>query len=128
MNWRAFAFGLREYEAALRWSRKYRVRTLPGGERQMTIYVLDSAPGDTIEEKIYGTISDGFEESGHDPVDPEGGSASFGFGTFVREAYRIVAVREHHYGVNGCILEYEVTIQGEKDDINEYEEALKELE
>lgn len=94
--------------------------------KQITIYLLDSTEGDTVEEKAYNVMAEGFDEVGYDSTD---------FGSnldMVETLYRVASARqitqEQGMVLTGLPVEWEVTIEGEDDDIDEYEDVLEELE
>lgn len=130
LSWPEYGVELAEYNANLRWTRKYRIRDMPDGNRRMVIYVLESSPGDTFEDKAYGIIAAGFDDSGYEPpgLNMDDELTDEHLDKLVRACYRIVAVREHRYAAAGGVIEYEIVIEGNADDIDEYLEALKELE
>lgn len=92
--------------------------------KQLTMYVLDDAPGSTVEEKAYGVITEGFREVGwHEKAsDPDDELVE----NMVRRRYRILGAVQTSIGAQS--LEWAVTIEGDDDDIDEYQEVLTELE
>lgn len=96
--------------------------------KQTTIYVLDLVPGATVEEKAYQVIADGYEEYGYEDVDHNYPSLL----TMVKDLFRITAATsippEQGTALTGAPAEWEVVVEGEDHNIEEYETILREME
>lgn len=89
--------------------------------KQLTIYVLNDYEGNTIEEKAYQCIADGYDEAGMDPMRfPDNLSMA-------KATFRIPAVTLHA-GKPEQPEEWEVIVEGDDDDIEIYEQVLGAVE
>lgn len=92
--------------------------------KQLTIYVLDEHEGATVEEKTYQCIADAFDESGYEQVEESKWSDNL---AMAKALYRVVS-GTLSAGTTERPEEWEVVIEGDDDDMQEYENALEELE
>lgn len=92
-----------------------------------TIYILDEflGPDQTIEDLAYNTLAEGYDEAGFNCVD---GSNL----VMVRKLFRIPAAHVRDVKLNKergeTVREWEVTIEGDDDDIDELAEIQEMLE
>lgn len=96
--------------------------------KQTTIYVLDLVPGATVEEKAYGVIAAGYDESGYEDVD---NVYNHDFLAMAKDLFRITGARQltpDETLTAGGPAEWEVTVEGEDHNIEEYEAILDEME
>jgi hypothetical protein len=89
------------------------------------IYFLDSVPGETVEEKAYGIIAEAYEESGFQPfdIDSESTEEPVSCADYVKKKLKFRIIAATRKGE-----EWTVVLEGEDDDIGEYQGILKECE